>query len=534
MKSLGACTLLLLTSAWGAAADDNINWLLKFDAKASPQSQGWQAVGGLAAGAKIVNGALQILDESGEDMGAFRATWTPDPSREIVVEARVRVESVKGRKGGTSIWPWTEGAPAGLLVSDGRHQEGIVLRPEKVATFLDRVALMDGKKEFHDYRLVIHGNDMAVFVDGKLLIRGADAFWKKAASKEAFVQFGSNSRTIRGESYWQSVRLGVRKPTSVPRTSKLKITLSEPWDIPSPELKGTGYEILHKHTRPFVHDMGRGLLLMSVAQGPDAVMEPYGVLKSTDQGKTWQPIKGMQAKSFAPQSLVRLPDGHILGVSRWTARYAREEGVYIGMSYRFDPKAESFTMFESLVRVPEGQTDWLSFNRDIYTMANGDIIASVYGSAKGGRRSMLLKSSDGGATWTHYSTLGPRPEPSVVRLPGKEMTALLRVNGWMPFEQIWSQDEGKTWTKPVYLEEGSVDPDMVYMSNGVLACSYGRPGSNLMFSTDKGKTWTDHRTITDARGYNYTAVREVSPGRLLYIHDGGGMQALYVDVKRLD
>ena len=106
-------------------------------------------------------------------------------------------------------------------------------------------------------------------------------------------------------------------------------------------------------------------------------------------------------------------------------------------------------------------------------------------------------------------------------------------SGWMLFEQIWSDDGGKTWSKPVILEEGSVDADMVYMRNGVLACSYGRPGSHLMFSIDKGKTWTQHIIISEERGYNYTAIREVSPCRLLYIHDAPELKALYVDVKIL-
>ena len=38
---------------------------------------------------------------------------------------------------------------------------------------------------------------------------------------------------------------------------------------------------------------GKGLRLMSVAQGPDAFYEPYGLHKSTDAAKTWSPITGL-------------------------------------------------------------------------------------------------------------------------------------------------------------------------------------------------------------------------------------------------
>jgi photosystem II stability/assembly factor-like uncharacterized protein len=151
----------------------------------------------------------------------------------------------------------------------------------------------------------------------------------------------------------------------------------------------------------------------------------------------------------------------------------------------------------------------------------------------GSRLAVLLKSTDAGLTWTYFSTLGPRPEPAVVRFSPIDLMALLRVNGWMPLQQIWSSDGGRTWTEPRLLEEGSVDADLVHMSHGVLACSYGRPGSNLMFSLDRGQTWTHHHVITEVRGYNYTAISEIHPGRLLYLHDGGGLQALYIDVAKL-
>lgn len=111
--------------------------------------------------------------------------------------------------------------------------------------------------------------------------------------------------------------------------------------------------------------------------------------------------------------------------------------------------------------------------------------------------------------------------------------AILRTITFGPLLQTWSHDGGKAWSKLIALEEGSVAPDMVLMSNGVLACSYGRPGSNLMFSKDQGKTSTHHSVITDSGGFNYTAIREVSPGRLLYLHDAPKLSALYVEAERI-
>jgi hypothetical protein len=86
----------------------------------------------------------------------------------------------------------------------------------------------------------------------------------------------------------------------------------------------------------------------------------------------------------------------------------------------------------------------------------------------------------------------------------------------------------------VFIEEGSVCADLVMMSNGILACSYGRPCGNLMLSADGGRTWTAHHNVTVAPGFNYAGIAEVRPGRLLYMHDGGGLQARYIDIERTD
>ena len=546
---------LLVAFGQVKATEEPITWLVHYDAKSLPQEQGWLAVGELAAKATLANGALHLVDDSATADGAFRAAWKPQPGTEIVVEATVRVESVAARKGRSAMWPAQQGVPVGLIVSDGVHQEGLLLVPEKIATFHDRVALFDAKTQFHTYQLVIRDRDMSIAADGKVMIRGEGAFWKKAENAEAFVQFGSTSPGWMGAAHWQSVRLGLRKRAGEPTKPQLQITVGEPWEIPPTpgwdqprhgghEVReydpGTGIAVPDAKqgkplppTRPYLYDVGKGVLMLSVGQGPDAAFEPYGVLRSTDAGKTWQPVKDLQFKTFAPQPHVRLADGHILGVSRWNVRY--EAGTYIGMSYRFDSQAETFTPFENLIHLPVETGQTAVFDRDIFDNGNHQVMAVVYATIKKGVGACyLMKSTDSGATWSHFSTFGDGQEPSLVRFSASEMMAVQRTSSFQPLRQTWSHDGGKTWTPLITLEEGSVSPDMVVMSNGVVACSYGRPGSNLMFSTDQGKTWTHHTVITDSGGFNYTALREVSPGRLLYIHDAPNLRALYVDVERIN
>jgi hypothetical protein len=113
-----------------------------------------------------------------------------------------------------------------------------------------------------------------------------------------------------------------------------------------------------------------------------------------------------------------------------------------------------------------------------------------------------MRSTDEGRTWRHLSVVGPGGEPAVARISGTELTAVIRQGTLLPMRQMWSHDGGKTWTEPVTLEAGSVDPDLVYMSNGVLACSYGRPSSCIMSSIDQAKTWTEYRVVSDKTGFN--------------------------------
>jgi hypothetical protein len=526
--------IIFLFSALALHADD-ITWLIDYDAKALPTAP-WTAVG--TPNAKLEAEGLRLIDD-GKEFAHYRAAWKASPDDEIIVVATLKAAAITGsqpKKPATSLWPWRDGAPVMVQVSDGKHQDGLVIFPAQATTFTDRFVPMDTTNRFHTYRLVIRGTDMEMWVDGVKKVEGQGAFWKPADSPEAFIQFGSSAKTATGDTIWQSVKLGTRKAITPLPASPIKLTVSEPWLIPREDVK---------QTRPYLYDMGKGLLLMSVAQGPDAFYEPYGLLKSTDEGKTWTPIPGLDKLDTTPLPCLRRPDGKILAVSRWTR--TQPDGRVTGKTVHLNADATSFEMIDNEIILPkeytnEAKSDQIICERHIWNDADGGATMVVWsrkavklpdGRNNTVRMSHLMRSTDEGKTWNYFSTVGPGGEPAVCRLSDTEQTAVIRGDRNSRMKQMFSHDSGKTWSKPIELEVGKVLPDLVLMSNGVLACAYGRPASCLMFSLDGGKTWPSHHVISEKVGFNYTSIREISPGKLLYIHDAPKMNAVTVDVEVL-
>jgi len=527
------CVLFCAILPAFGADDEGIVWQLRYEGTALPDSA-WTVLG--EPQASIEAEGLRLVDDS-DGFGHYRAAWEHEPGHEVVVEAEVKVSATTGsRTGGSalSLWPWRDGTPVGLLVGDGEREEGLVLFANQATSHTDRFVPMDTTSRFHTYRLVIRERDMEIWVDGEKRIAGQGAFWRPSGSSEPFLQFGSTAKAATGEALWRSVRLGTRPMASPPVEDPVRVTMGEAWDIPRSEVR---------QTRPYLYDLGEGLLLMSVAQGPDAFYEPYGLLRSTDDGRTWTPIPGLDEVEETPLPVLRRPDGTILAMSRWTR--TRPDGTVVGKTVYLDKDAGTYTMVDNRIVLPqeytnESEGDQIICERHIWNDEDGGVTMVLWSRKSvllpNGRRgtmrfSHLVRSTDEGRTWNYFSTIGPGGEPAVARLSDTEQTAVIRGQRNSRMLQTFSGDGGRTWSDPVELEVGKVLPDLVLMSNGVLACSYGRPASCLMFSLDRGRTWTSHHVVSEKVGYNYASIQEIRPGRLLYIHDAPGINAVLIDVE---
>jgi hypothetical protein len=80
-----------------------------------------------------------------------------------------------------------------------------------------------------------------------------------------------------------------------------------------------------------------------------------------------------------------------------------------------------------------------------------------------------------------------------------------------------STDMGKTWTLPYQIADRGVCPNLVTLANGIIVCTYSRPGNWLIFSDDLGKTWKGAFQFGTTRDYNYIA--EVSPNIIQVYHE---------------
>jgi hypothetical protein len=149
---------------------------------------------------------------------------------------------------------------------------------------------------------------------------------------------------------------------------------------------------------------------------------------------------------------------------------------------------------------------------------------------------VLLRSDDGGRSWSEYGKIaavpaGGRPswmgdegcgEGSLALLPDGRLYAVYRTGGKGGIiGNAWSSDGGKTWSPPAPIGFSGVAPRIHRLSNGMLVLVTGRPGPVVMhFNPDgRGEKWTRELTIYSDKSTHYTDVLEVEPGKLLVVYD---------------
>jgi len=291
---------------------------------------------------------------------------------------------------------------------------------------------------------------------------------------------------------------------------------------------------------PTVHRLSAREILATVRMGPDE-LHPEGEFSaycvSKDGGRTWSQryTMGAGGNVDAAYTQVPPPDGTLLALGAGynsaipeppgqTRQYhlALTEYRRGGMEVRqvrdavlrlrepaqlmpamlFDLGARDTSKLE---QVPE-VNPWGAILEGL----NGDLLTTVYyitEKDKRQRRLVLVRSPDQGRTWDEFGVIaglapGETPwnwmgedgpsEAAIVRLADRRLYSIFRTGGSAYMGHSWSSDDGRTWTRPASTGFKGVAPHLRRLSNGVLACTYGRPGPvTIMFSMDgAGRNWS--------------------------------------------
>jgi hypothetical protein len=209
-----------------------------------------------------------------------------------------------------------------------------------------------------------------------------------------------------------------------------------------------------------------------------------------------------------------------------------------------------------------GMSTWPIFSEKMIQLPNGDLLSAMQGLFKGDSRArtIICVSSDQGHKWRYYATVAydvkdPNPdlpgqylgycEPTIAMMSNGQMICVMRMQyahppaEYKPMAVSWSDDLGKTWTKPVATQPHlmNICPTLATLDNGVVACQYGRPGFHVVFSLDHGHTWQDRISFSHQVEPGLTGqfdMIKAGPNNLVAIgNNADGLQVWPITVERV-
>jgi len=345
------------------------------------------------------------------------------------------------------------------------------------------------------------------------------------------VAAGAKAREIDLEGRWSD------------KSGKLAITVSRPFIISS-RISNPG---LGAHLYPHLFKMPSGDILLVFNKDGDIHGANRVILRSNDQGKTWTP---MPIPVHRPEAVGCLRDGTVIIYDDYAFR--KEGNTFVGEmcvstdgGKTFGPQelavfnrpskcpatdAAAYWPAKEMAIYQKNSAKWSNelghaLWRTVLERKDGTLIACAVTRYEGDNkhRTVCYFSTDKGRTWgSETQVVGGGDtyahEPVMSFCSNGDVLCITRHQ----LLQARSTDGGKTWKFEADLPGRGVDPDMCLLSNGVLACSYGRPGNRLMFSADgTGHEWTDRLQIYEYEGgsFGYTGIIEAEPGKLLYVYD---------------
>jgi len=244
-----------------------------------------------------------------------------------------------------------------------------------------------------------------------------------------------------------------------------------------------------------------------------------------------------------------------------------------------------------------GRVDGFLFHHGLLQLDNGDLIASMYGNFEGDTElcagyptelnqrkyhTIVVFSKDNGRTWGNYAhvaynemlgrgipkdhdmigksiptsmekrimvvpaiTMEGFRESDLVQAANGDLLCIMRTGGRNPYEGVplfptplycsRSEDNGQSWTPPMQIADRGVSPFAVALDNGIIVCTYSRPGNWLIFSDDNGRSWKGAFQFADGRATNYIIRSGPDSVQVFYeleVNDETKLMTTFFSVKR--
>lgn len=302
--------------------------------------------------------------------------------------------------------------------------------------------------------------------------------------------------------------------------------------------------------------------------------DAHFALYSNDSGKSWKTLPLAQGRKT--DRFIQLQDGSFYALSfdnvvHDAIRSFDQENIpFVAGIYRAksmeDVCAGNVSSSFTQIQIPRLSVGFGDSNNShtscisngLIQLSNGDILATMYGQTKddttlcpyfrenGGYdfylyRSWCILSKDGGNTFSFLSTIAdvqtyPIPdvnaegycEPDIIEIEPGHIVCVIRTGGHEVYSPLYcthSYDSGRTWEAPYPICSWGVLPKLFTMTDGTLVCVSGHIHTMLLFSSDKGRTWSEPQIIEPCDGKwgnspsGYNTAFESSPGEITIVYD---------------
>ena len=380
---------------------------------------------------------------------------------------------------------------------------------------------------WHEGKVEARGSQIAVYLDGKLVLQAKDDRYPAGAvgfrigQGQVLIEEAKTDGTPATlEKPWSYTKRDPRSHWPTRRTLPHQKVICED--------AGAGeYEAF-----PDVCKLANGDLYCVFYAGYGHVARPnedlpkggrISYVRSSDGGLTWSKpgiVIDLDEDDRDP-SVTQLPDGTML------CNFFQGRSVGRCFVTRSTDNGDTWDPKPVVVEPPPG-LDKIYCSARILCLPDGTLLMPVYGNTNGVKNyaSAIIRSRDGGKTWGDGTVIKDdrshrygHCEPALALMPDDTIVCHLRPC----MCQTESKDFGRTWTTPHDLGFRGDAADLLLTSKGILITAHRYPGTSLHYSLDHGKTWSKNAQI-DRVGGAYPSMVELDDGTVVcvYYEEGGG------------